>query len=213
MMDRRNALKSVALLVGGSVVGGELFLAGCKQKGASTSSVEDLFKPEQSAYMDEIAETILPKTSTPGAKDAKVGAFMAVMVRDCYTPEDQKIFIDGLQKINDLSETQFKNNFQQITAEQRTQLLTQLDKEQKEYNKKRSEAKKIAAAKDTSANHNGNRDISMPNHYFALMKQLTLLGYFTSELGATKALRYVPVPGKYVGDFPYKKGDKAWALS
>lgn len=193
-MDRRSALKSVALLVGGSVVGGELFLSGCKGKGSSAGgSVEALFAADQTAYMDEIAETILPKTSTPGAKDAKVGAFMAVMVRDCYTPEDQKVFIDGLQKINELSNTQFKKAFTEATPEQRTQLLTQLDKEQKEYRKTKKDGE--------------------PNHYFALMKQLTLLGFFTSEQGATKALRYVPVPGKYIGDYPYKKGDKAWALS
>jgi hypothetical protein len=52
-----------------------------------------------------------------------------------------------------------------------------------------------------------------PNHYFSMIKQLTLLGYFTSEVGATKALRYIPVPGKYDGNYPYKKGDRAWALS
>ncbi len=191
-MDRRSVLKSVALLVGGSVVGGELFLSGCKQKGSS-SSVEGLFEAEQTAYLDEIAETILPKTNTPGAKEAKLGAFMAVMVRDCYTPEDQKVFIDGLKKIDELSETQFKKSFMDATPEQRTQLLIQLDKEQKDYKK--------------------NKKDSEPNHYFALIKQLTLLGYFTSEPGATKAMRYVPVPGKYEGDYPYKKGDKAWALS
>ena len=51
----------------------------------------------------------------------------------------------------------------------------------------------------------------MSPHYFSLMKQLTLLGFFTSEVGATKALRYVPVPGRYEGCVPYKKGDKAFA--
>jgi hypothetical protein len=44
-----------------------------------------------------------------------------------------------------------------------------------------------------------------------MIKQLTILGYFTSETGATKALRYEAVPGKYDGAYPYKKGDKAWA--
>lgn len=190
MMDRRSALKNVALLVGGSVVGGELFLAGCKQRGSAASNVQDLFKPEQIAYMDEIAETILPKTATPGAKDAKVGAFMPVMVRDCYSPEDQQVFVNGLKKIDELSETQFKKTFMNATPEQRTQLLTQLDKEQKDYNK--------------------NKKDGAPRHYFDLIKQLTLLGFFTSEPGATKALRYLPVPGKYVGDYPYKKGDRAW---
>jgi hypothetical protein len=51
---------------------------------------------------------------------------------------------------------------------------------------------------------------AMP-HYFAMVKQLILFNFFTSELGATKVLRYVAIPGSYDGDFPYKKGDKAWA--
>ncbi|MFT4204475.1 MAG: gluconate 2-dehydrogenase subunit 3 family protein [Chitinophagaceae bacterium] len=211
-MDRRSALRSVALLVGGSVVGGELFLTGCKQN-PSAGNVEDLFKPEQTAYMDEIAETILPKTNTPGAKDAKVGAFMAVMVRDCYNPENQKIFIDGLKKINELSETQFKKSFVEATPEQRTQLLVNLDKEQKEFAKKKA-AKDKAPIVEKSTQDVKTEKLEQPsNHYFTLLKQLTLLGYFTSEPGATKALRYLPVPGKYIGDYPYKKGDKAWALS
>ena len=78
-------------------------------------------------------------------------------------------------------------------AKQRTALLVDLDGEQKAYQK---DKKKEDA-----------------NHYFRMMKELTLLGYFTSEVGATKALRYLPVPGKYDGNYPYKKGDKAWALS
>ncbi|MEL7342639.1 MAG: gluconate 2-dehydrogenase subunit 3 family protein, partial [Bacteroidota bacterium] len=48
-------------------------------------------------------------------------------------------------------------------------------------------------------------------NYFSVMKQLTLWGYFTSEIGATQALRYIDVPGKYDGEYPYKKGDRAWA--
>ena len=50
-----------------------------------------------------------------------------------------------------------------------------------------------------------------PSHYFTMIKQLTLWGYFSSEIGATQALRYVAIPGKYEGCVPYKKGDKAWA--
>ncbi len=76
---------------------------------------------------------------------------------------------------------------------QRTAVLIEMDNEQKNYQK--------AKKKED------------PNHYFRMMKELTMLGYFTSEVGATKALRYLPVPGKYDGDVPYKKGDKAWALS
>ena len=70
-------------------------------------------------------------------------------------------------------------------------MLTEIDKEQKDYNK--------------------NKKPEDSNHYFSLMKQLTLLGYFTSEIGCTQALRYEAVPGRYEGCIPYTKGDKAWA--
>jgi hypothetical protein len=47
--------------------------------------------------------------------------------------------------------------------------------------------------------------------FWGQIKDLTVTGYFTSEVGCTQALRYEPVPGRYDGEMPYKKGDKAWA--
>lgn len=190
-MNRREALSRVGLILGGTVIGAEFFLSGCKT--GSSVDTDDLAKPETVAFMDEVGETILPETSTPGAKAAKVGAFMATMVKDCYSADDQKVFKKGLSDLDEASNKKFSKKFMEADAKQRTELLTELDKEAKEYNK----TKKPEDA----------------NHYFTMVKQLTLLGYFTSEVGATKALRYVPVPGKYVGDYPYKKGDHAWALS
>lgn len=190
-MNRREALSRVGLIVGGTVIGAEFFISGCKSN--STTNTDDLFATDNVAYMNEIGETILPATTTPGAKAANVGGFMAVMVRDCYTPADQKIFKKGLTQLNDASKKKYNKSFMDANAQQRTELLTVLDKEQKDYMK----TKKPDAE----------------NHYFTMIKQLTLLGYFTSEEGATKALRYLPVPGKFIGDYPYKKGDKAWALS
>jgi len=189
-MNRREAIGRVALIMGGTMIGAEYLLSGCKPKAAK---VEDLFNTDHVAFMDEVADTILPTTSTPGAKAAKVGDFMAVMVRDCYEPADQDIFLKGLDKIDDAANKKFSKKFMDLDATQRTALLTDLDKEQQEYSKTKK-------PKD-------------PNHYFRMMKELTLLGYFTSEVGCTKALRYVPVPGRYDGCIPYKKGDKAWALS
>ena len=188
-MNRRDALSRVALLLGGTVVGAEAFLKGCKTETKYGASLN--FKPEDVAYLNEVAETILPRTNTPGAKDAKVGEFMTVIVKDCYEEDDQKTFLDGMQKLNDASQTKNKKSFMESTPEQRHALLVDLDKEAKDYQKNRKE-------KD-------------PNHYFSLMKQLTLWGFFTSKEGATQALRYVAVPGRYEGCIPYKKGDKAWA--
>ena len=190
-MTRRDLLQSVAILLGGSIVGGSVFsISGCK---SNEKQVNALFNENEVAYMNEIADTILPTTSSPGAKAANVGHFMSVMVLDCYTESNQKIFKDGLKKIDELSDKQFNASFVKVDSKQRTELLTALDKEQKEY-----QAKK------------GQDD---PSHYFRMMKELTVLGYFTSKEGATMALRYLPVPGKYDGSFPYKKGDKAWATT
>jgi hypothetical protein len=190
-MNRRDALSRVALLVGGTVIGAEFFLSGCKATDEKYGSSVD-FNEKDIAYLDEIAETIIPKTNTPGAKDAKVAAFMAVMVKDTYTEAQQKTFLDGMSKVNEASDKKFSGGFMQITPEQRKELLIEIDNEAKDFNKKKKRED--------------------PPHYFTMMKQLTLLGYFTSEPGATQALNYVAVPGRYDACIPYNKGDKAYAL-
>ena len=186
-MNRREAISSVALLLGGTIIGADAFLSGCKTKSETVVS----FSASDISFLDEVAETILPATGTPGAKAAKVGEFMTVIVRDCYEEKDQKVFMEGLQKLDAASKTKNSKSFMESTPEQRHDLLVALDAEAKEYqkNKKKDDA----------------------NHYFRMMKEMTLWGYFTSEIGATKALRYVAVPGKYEGCIDYKKGDKAWA--
>lgn len=192
-MNRRDALSRVALILGGTVLGANAFLEGCKpadKKAGDDSSLS--LSATDTAYLDEIAETIIPETDTPGAKAAQVGAFMVVMVNDCYDARDQKVFKEGLDLLNKASDKKFSKTFINLSAEQRKELLIEIDKEAKEY---------MASKKNDE-----------PRHYFRMMKELTLLGYFTSEPGATKALNYVAVPGKYEGCVPYKKGDRAWAL-
>jgi Gluconate 2-dehydrogenase subunit 3 len=185
-MDRREAVQYISLLLGGTIVGGNTFLAGCK----SNTGSETAFSTEDIAYLDEIANTILPDTSTPGAKAAKVGQFMTVMVNDCYEEKNQKIFHEGMNKLNEFSGKTYDGSFMKINEQQRHDLLVKLDNEQKEYMK--------------------NKKPEDPSHYFRMMKELTLLGYFTSEIGCTKARRYIETPGKFEGCIPYKKGDKAW---
>ncbi|WP_028786162.1 gluconate 2-dehydrogenase subunit 3 family protein [Terrimonas ferruginea] len=194
-MERRELLKMIAVLTGTAMIGGDLLLSGCGQSptiGGTTFSTDDI------RFLDEVAETILPKTKTPGAKDAAVGQFMTVMVNDTYTKDDQKIFHEGIGKLNDASKEQYKKAFLDITPEQRHELLNKLNKEATEYNEKKSKADKES------------KDKKMPAHYFTMMKQLTILGFFTSEPGATQVLRHVAVPGKYDGCLDYKKGDRAW---
>ena len=203
-MNRRDALARVAIIMGGTVIGADYFLTSCSSPAkkevkaqAKTDALDalkkDLLNASQISFLDEVGDTILPTTKTPGAKAAQIGSFMAVMVRDCYTPAEQKIFLNGLTQLDEASTKKNGKGFLACDATQRTALLTTLDAEQKTLT--------ASQRKDD------------PSHYFRMMKQLTLLGYFTSEVGATKALRYLPVPGHYDGNLPYKKGDKAWATS
>ena len=207
-MDRREAVKYISILLGGAVVGSNAFLTGCKTKTGSTAD----WTTEDVAYLNEIGETVLPRTSTPGAKDANVGQFMTVMVNDCYEEADQKAFREGLDKLNEASNKKFNAGFMKITPQQRQQLLVEIDKEAKEYQKntvnpfndKESQKERDEAAK---GNMNYVRQHMAP-HYFTMMKQLTMLGFFTSKEGMTQAVRYMPVPGRYEGCVPYKRGDK-----
>jgi hypothetical protein len=187
-MNRREAINRVTIMLGGTIIGAEFFLSACNQQG---NKVQTLFKEDDIAFLNEVAETILPETSTPGAKAANVGEFMTVMVNDCYTPKEQQIFIKGITALDTLSEQTYGKRFLKINAKEKNALLTRLDKAQKDF-----------------TNHKKPEDTA---HYFRMMKELCLLGYFTSEIGCTKALRYVAIPGKYIGCIPYKKGDKAWA--
>jgi hypothetical protein len=190
-MNRREALSSVALLLGGTLIGSEMFLSGCTNENKKIGTAGLDFSPEDISFLDEVGDTIIPVTDTPGAKDAKIGEFMHTIVRDCYNKTDQDIFIAGMGKLNEASKSMNGKYFLESSPEERKNLLISLDKEQKEYTAKKKQTD--------------------PPHYFRMIKELTIWGYFTSEPGATKALRYVAVPGRYEGCIPYKKGDKAWA--
>lgn len=190
-MNRRDAVARVGLLFGGTLIGAEAFLAGCARRPDETVSWMN-FSAETISLLDEVGETILPATaSSPGAKEAMIGEFMKAIVRDCYEEKDQHIFMDGIAKVNEASRKTYTRDFVKLSPPERHDLITRIDQEAKEYD----DSKKP----------------DEPSHYFTMIKQLTLWGYFTSEVGSTKALRYVPVPGRYEGCIPYTMGDKAWA--
>lgn len=209
-MERREAVKYISILLGGTVIGADAFITGCKTK---TGNIHE-WNQDDIAYLDEIAETIIPRTSTPGAKDAKVGQFMTVMINDCYEESDQKVFREGMDKLNDLADKTYKTSFIKLSPQQRHDLLVPLDKEARDYQKKVDDFNKAEDTNQGQEITKGNINYvrkHMSPHYFFMMKQLTMLGYFTSKIGMTQALRYEAVPGRYDGCVPYKKGDKAWA--
>jgi hypothetical protein len=136
---------------------------------------------------------------------------MIVMVNDCYTEENQQAFRDGQEAINAACKKLHGHNFMKASPEERRAVLMSLDNEVKAHQDKRKEFNKQQEDAEKQAQANGDTSFkrkTMPDHYYAMMKQLTILGYFTSKEGRTGATNYQPVPGKYEGDVPYKKGDK-----
>src|SRR5450755_1570638 len=131
LINRREAIRRVSALLGGvAFVGGSGLLAAAEKARPAAARTGE-FTDQDIGFLDEIAETILPATKTPGAKAAKTGAFMALMVTDCYSPAERKIFREGMRKVDDAARKANDVAFMQATPEQRTAVLTALDHEQK----------------------------------------------------------------------------------
>lgn len=194
-ISRREAIERVTLLLGGTaLIGGSALLTGCGDAAAQeTVSVEGVgaFTPADVAFLEEIADTILPETGTPGAKAARTGAFMALMVTDTYTERNQQLFRDGMDTIETQCRATHGGGFVQVTPAQRLALLEASDREQHAYMASRAPGS--------------------PPHFFRMMKELALLGYFTSEIGYTQAMRYVESPGRFDPCVPHAPGDRTWA--
>ncbi len=185
-MSRREAVRRVALLMGGALVGSRALLSGETVPDKVAPGFTDLDR----ALLDEIGETIIPATDIPGAKATGIGAFMAMMVTDCYNEAHHALFKEGLAKIDDAARARYGRPFLGCSPGERTALANALDAEQR-------------ALRDKNGRDG-------PPHYFRMMKELTILGYFSSEIGGTRAVRYIEVPGSFNGDTPYRKGDRAW---
>ena len=209
VMDRREAVRRVVAMLGGlTLVGGSSLMAACERQRPGGPRVPiGQFTVDDIDLLDEIADTILPETKTPGAKAANVGAFMALMVTDTYKPEDAQVFRDGMRTLDALCFQTNKASFVAAKPEHRLSLLEQVDREAKSYMDLRAAARKSRQAADAAPSITADP----PAHYFRMMKELAMLGYFTSEIGCTQALRYVEMPGRFDPCVDYKPGDRAWA--
>jgi gluconate 2-dehydrogenase gamma chain len=195
LIDRREALRKTALLMGAAVSASALagILQGCKASPELTYTPE-FFNEDQARIVSEVAEIIIPKTDTPGAKDAGVPGFIDRILKECYKKEDQDRFIAGLTAFDTEAKTAYGDSFIYCTPEQQKELVL-----------------KTQAAAFTEAKEN--KEAKRP--FILMTKELTLLGFFTSEPGATQVLQYVAVPGAYKGCIPLKEAGngKTWATS
>lgn len=195
-LSRRSAIQRVSYLVGGAVATPALFsvLQSCQQSVQPLDWVPQFLDEEQSRLVTTLAEMIIPHTNTPGAIDAGVPSFIDRILGECLATEAQSMFTDGLSKLQSLAQKEYDSSFNKLNSKAQTELLNQ-----------------IANEENVPGNQSGD-DSSGPKTFFNQLKQLTLLGYFNSEMGATQALEYVQIPGSYQGCTTLEPGQKAWAV-
>jgi Gluconate 2-dehydrogenase subunit 3 len=228
-MKRREALSRVALLMGGALSAPTLMAFSEGNALPLNSGAAFSLTPAQQALIAEVAEHIIPRTTTPGAKDAGVGPFIELMLKDCYKAQEQQNFLNGLADLDEQATKAHSKKFLETTPAEQVAILKQVEKRTMDMLKNANVKQvKVGDNVDKQVIENENIEEDKKNQkadkeaiaakkisgtpFWRLMKELTLFGYFTSEEGATKALDYVPIPGRYDGCIPLKKGQKAYAL-
>ncbi len=186
-MDRKEAIKRTALLMGGTVFAPNILgiLKGCTPTpGVDWNPV--FFSNVQARLVSELAEVILPADEYPGAKDLGVPAFIEKMVTDVYDQANRDRFVEGIESFNSIAKEMYGSDYADSTAEQKFEMAERFNTE-------------------ALTQQHGERP------FFLAIKELTILGYFTSETGATEVIKHLPIPGSYEGCVPYEDIGKVWA--
>lgn len=189
-MNRRKAILGLSL-VGVGVV---LTYSGIKTyklyRKPAFSSLE-----EHKILLDDLTELIIPRTDTPGAKDAGVGGFVSMMIRECTDLKSQNNFIEGLESVSDYALSKYKKSFSACSVSEQTDILSRYEAGAARFQGFWGKVEKKLTGQS----------------FFETLKQLTVLGYCTSEPGATQGLSYDYIPGKYSANLPLTSKQRAWA--
>lgn len=192
MIDRRELLERVAVLLGGAVSASAVagVLGGCVASPASAQTGR-FFSADEAKLVSVMSDHILPRTDTPGAVDAGVPAFIDRMMAEFYQDRERQVLRAGLATVERDARAAHARAFVALTPDQQIEMLKVYD--QQAYQQARTTP-------------------TAPRHFFRTLKELTTLGFFSSEIGATQVLKYAASPGPYRGDIPYAEVGRAWAL-
>ncbi len=196
-MDRREAIKKTSLLLGYSLSASAIAAAlhACGPDGvaydADTAWDPKFFTGDEAELVAELAETILPETDTPGAKSVGTHKFIDDALQNFHTPAEQYAFRNGLADVQARARAAHDRSFESCTPEERHALLIALERETREL-------------RDAGEVHG--------TPFFVMLKQLTFLGYFSSETVGKDVLAYDPVPGEYSGCIPVTEDERLWSL-
>jgi hypothetical protein len=188
-MNRRDAIQHVALLIGGTFTVPTLLAMNHWETdlgNGRASSVDFVVSDQQKLIIGEVAEIIIPKTTTPGAKDTGVPAFIVMMMQDCYKAPEHASFLEGVKALE-------QRDFLVLDAAKRLEVIRQVERDS-------VEEMKAYQVRQTKMGDNDDREQMAAQAkglpFWRLIKELTMLGYFTSEDGIKLSFEYVPIPGK-----------------
>ena len=228
IITRREALKRAAWILGGTVSAPTILgvLAGCQGE-RKTSWTPRTLSADQRETVEAIADIIIPETDTPGARAAGVDQFVDAMLTDYYPAKERDRFLGGLARLDARAQRQHSAPFARLSKEQQTAIVLDLDKaafteppakaDSAAVKEPRPEVRKSDVAAGPGVGADPKEAASPPpdpedigrESFFRRMKELTVVGYYTSEVGQTRELRINPW-GQY-RDVPYKPGTPAWA--
>lgn len=168
-MNRRTALKNLGILTGGIVL-----LPSCNFSQEKVAFAINAFQvtEEQVKLVQNMVDTLLPKTEIPGALELKVDEFVWVMMKDCIPENSQEQFLLGLQKFEENSKKEMSSSFNTSDASEREAYLRK--------------------AFDKSLTENKEEQL-----FLNFTKNITILGYMQSEYIMTKEMPYTLIPGNY----------------
>jgi gluconate 2-dehydrogenase gamma chain len=225
-VTRREALKRAAWILGGTVSAPTILgvLAGCQGERKATWTPRTL-SADQRNTVEAIADIIIPETETPGARAAGVDQFVDAMLSDYYPAKERDRFLAGLARVDARAQRQHSLPFARLSREQQTAIVLDLDKAA--FTEPTAKTDKPAPAETSPEVRKTDipvgpgvgadpKEAATPDpgdigreSFFRRMKELTVVGYYTSEVGQTRELRINPW-GQY-RDIPYKPGTPAWA--
>lgn len=195
-MKRRDLIQRLALITG-AALSPSVVQAMINGIDGRVNIQNPVLNSEQKAMCSVLAEMIIPRTDTPGAIDAGVPHFIELMVSDWYTNHERQIFVNGLAELDDYCRQTFGRAFMRSEEQQRIDALTHMETLAKHY---KSKSSGMPLAKEV--------DEDVP--FFGKLKELTVIGYYTSEKGATEELIYNPMPMQY-DDIKFQEVGRQWS--
>lgn len=205
-IDRREAVKRVALLLGGTISAPAMtgVLQGCTAETGSGWSPETL-SVHQNELVVTISEMIIPATDTPGAEAARVNRFVDRMLTEWYYEDERSRFLDGLDGVDARMEDRFGVSFLEGSDEQRSELVAEMDRAVF------GDGEEGTGGTGEQGSEGGASGGSEGPPFFRTMKELTLFGYYTSEIGMTQELQWIAAPGRHDGCAPLEEVGRTWA--